>query len=103
MKHIITLIVLAVFISGCSTNQVNNTNYEKNMTKERAEQLALDKVYELTKNKEVYEDKKPWARDSWQENNKWVVIVWASHTIIEVNVYNETSVKILQKVSSVKK
>lgn len=103
MKYAITLMALMIFISGCATNQINNTNYEKNMTKERAEQLALDRVYELTKNKEVYEEKKPWVRDSWQEDNKWVVIVWASHTILEANVYNETSVKILPKIASVKK
>ncbi len=107
MKRVIILLLLvSTLLYGCvssvPTPEGNLTNnITTNLTKSEAEQLALKKVYDLTKNKEIYKEKGPWVRKSWREQNRWVVIVWASHTIIETHVYDNKVVKVLPTTYSI--
>lgn len=94
------LIVILLLASGCGLTSF--ITKEQKMSREEAELKAFNFVYEHTNNKEVY-DKEPTAKnyafDSWKEENTWHVILYVSHTFIEVLVYDDGSnnIKVLTK------
>lgn len=91
-KAIMILIILTSMVYGCSQT---NVSVEKNLTRIEAEQLAVKRVYELTKNKDIYNESMPFAQDSWKEGDLWNVIVIASHTSVKTYVYNNGTVKVM--------
>lgn len=78
------------------------------MSRDEAEVKALQFVYEHTSNKEIYDKElttKNYVFDSWKEENIWHVILYVSHTLIEVLVYDDGTgqIKVLQKTDYWKK
>jgi cell division protein FtsI/penicillin-binding protein 2 len=105
-KTTVMLLVLIILISGCTTSFM--TKQVKTMSREEAEANALKFVYEHTSNKEIYDREitvKNYVFDSWKEENVWHVILYVSHTFIEVLVYDDGTdqIKVLTKTDYWKK
>ena len=104
---IITLsLILLLLTSGCINSFM--TKEVKTMSREEAEAKALQFVYEHTSNKEIYDREitvKNYVFDSWKEENVWHVILYVSHTFIEVLVYDDgtNNIKVLTKTDYWKK
>ncbi len=106
-KTIIMLLVLIILISGCTTSFITK-QVKTGMSREEAEAKALEFVYEHTSNKEIYDREltvKNYVFDSWKEENTWHVILYVSHTFIEVLVYDDDTgqIKVLTKTDYWKK
>lgn len=109
-KTLIPLIlVLTVLVSGCVLTAFTTKEVKTGeMSREEAELKALNFVYQHTKNKEIFDKEltiKNYAFDSWKEENTWHVILYISHTIIEVLVYDDgtNQIKVLTKTDYWKK
>jgi hypothetical protein len=106
-KTLIMLLVLTILISGCVFTAFT-TKKVKTISREEAEAKALQFVYEHTSNKEIYDREltvKNYVFDSWKEENVWHVIIYVSHTFIEVLVYDDGTdqIKVLTKTDYWKK
>lgn len=94
MKRIVILLIfLTAIFYGCG--QTGKVVVEKNLTKMEAEKLAVEKVYEVTKNKDVYNGTGPIPVNALQKDDRWIVTVLAGHTQITTYVYNNGTVKVL--------
>ncbi len=89
-RAIIILLVLTTMIYGCS----KDISEEKKLTQSEAEQLAMNRVYELTKDKSVYTEKGPSVYKITQEGDRWTIYVRVNNTIVRTNVYNNGTVKV---------
>lgn len=103
---IILFLVSLVLVSGCINSFT--TKKVKEMGRDEAELKALNYVYQHTSNKEIYDKEltvKNYIFDSWKEENTWHVIIYVSHTLIEVLVYDDgtNQIKVLPKTDYWKK
>ena len=101
------LLILIILISGCTTS-FTTKEVKTGISRDEAEAKALKFVYEHTSNKEIYDREitvKNYVFDSWKEENIWHVIVYVSHTFIEVLVYDDDTnqIKVLTKTDYWKK
>lgn len=107
-KTVITiLLAIMLLVSGCMTS-LTTKQVKTGMSREEAEAKALKFVYEHTSNKEIYDKEvtvKNYVFDSWKEENTWHVILYVSHTFIEVLVYDDGTdqIKVLTKTDYWKK
>ncbi len=83
LKQAVVVLLALTLILGCSR--------PSELTKEKAEELAMTKVYEL-----ISKGDQPFSTDdiklytqSRREEGKWVVLVLVSHTVIETHVYDD--------------
>jgi len=93
----VILLLTTAFLYGCS--QTGNVAVEKkNLTVEEAADLAMNRVCELTKNKEAIDNDGMKLFNSTYEGDKdrWLLFIQASHTLIKTYVYNNGTVKVMQ-------
>ncbi len=101
------MLISILLISGCGLTSFTAKDAEK-MSRDEAEFKAFKFLYEHTKNKEIYEKElkvENYVFDSWKEEDVWHVIIYVSHTFIEVLVYDDESenIKVLTKTDYWKK
>lgn len=89
---IIALLTVIAVISGCS--KTGNITQEKNLTLEQAAELAMNKVYELTTNKDIIDKNGMRIHNATQVDDRWDIVLEVSHTLIKTQVYNNGTVKI---------
>ncbi|MBU4501629.1 MAG: hypothetical protein KKA79_03495 [Nanoarchaeota archaeon] len=98
-NKIIALLLLLVILSGC---KITGSTVEETEIPDRiqAEAKALQFLYDHTQNKEVYDKElslENYVFDSWKEGDEWHVIIYLGHTFIEVLVYDDENIKVLQE------
>jgi hypothetical protein len=93
-RALMILLIVSLAFYGCTTG---NSTAEKNLSKGDAETLAVQKVYDLTKNKDVYKDGFPRAAQSTFNANKdrWdIEVLTTNSTLVKAYVYNNGTVKV---------
>jgi len=85
-RTILIILALSLLISGCQT--------EKKLTQKEAEKIAMDRVYELTENKEIYKEGGPTIHQTIAEEDGWTIWVRANNTVVRTYVYQNGTIRV---------
>ncbi len=100
MKRVVIAILITIaalaLISGCGKTG-NVVNEPKNLTLEEAAEIAMNRVYELTENKDIIDQNgmKVYNATYDGDNERWDIVLLVSHTVVKTYVYNNGTVKVL--------
>jgi beta-N-acetylglucosaminidase len=95
-RAMIILLLISAMISGCGKTG-NVVNEPKNLTLEEAAEIAMNRVYELTDNKDIIDQNGMKVNNATYEGDmdRWNIVLLVSHTNIKTYVYNNGTVKVL--------
>ncbi|MFH1211032.1 MAG: hypothetical protein V1645_03885 [archaeon] len=100
MKRVVIAFLIAItavtLLSGCGKTG-NAVNEPKNLTLEEAAEIAMNRVYELTENKDIIDQNGMKVYNATYEGDmdRWNIVLQVSHTNIKTYVYNNGTVKVL--------